>query len=357
GVRVLGLDRFPTAHDRGSSHGATRIIRQAYFEHPDYVPLLLRAYGLWRELESVSGRKLMKICGLILAGPPSGEVVSGAKLAARLHGVSVEDVSARDFAGERAARFPGFRMPQGFAAVFEPAGGYLHVEDCVQTHIELALATGAEHRSDETIVSWESNGRTVRVRTESDEYEAAALILTPGAWASGLLQSLPEFPQLTVLRKTLHWHHVRSSVYDVSNGGTGFLFEMPGATIYGFPSLDGQTLKVAEHSGGETVSDPLHVDRTLKESDTQPIRHFLEEVMPDVDPACDHHAVCMYTMTPDGHFVVDRHSQHANVFYGAGFSGHGFKFTSVLGEALAELAIDGATKLPISFLSAGRFAL
>lgn len=356
GVRVLGLDRFSAGHDRGSSHGDTRVIRQAYFEHPDYVPLLQRGYDLWRDLESASGRDLMHLCGLFLAGPPDGQAVAGTRLAARQHGIPLEDVSVRDFSDSPGARFSGFRIPDGFEAVFEAVGGYLHVEDCVRTHIELALQAGAEHRTGESIVSWESNGQTVLVRTESETYEAAALVLTPGAWASQLLQTSPGLPQLTVLRKTLHWHGVRSDAYNVNAGGTGFFFEMPYGIFYGFPSLDGQTLKLAEHSGGEPVSDPLHVDRSLKDSDTQPTSRFLQDVMPDVDLVCDQHSVCMYTTTPDGHFLVDRHPAHSNVFFGAGFSGHGFKFTSVLGEALADLVIDGETKLPIDFLTLSRFA-
>jgi sarcosine oxidase len=362
GVRVLGLDRFSAGHDRGSSHGDTRIIRQAYFEHPDYVPLLQRGYDLWRNLESSSGRDLMKICGVFQAGPSIGDAVAGTRLAARQHGIPLEELSVADFSDGHGsdspgARFPGFRLPDGFDAVFEAVGGYLNVEECVQTHVELACEAGAEHRTGEEIVSWESDGRTVQVRTESETYEAAALILTPGAWASQLLKTLGGLPKLTVLRKTLHWHRVRSGVYDVNAGGTGFLFDMPYGIFYGFPSLDGKTLKLAEHSGGETVSDPLHVDRNLKDSDTQPISRFLKEVMPDVDPVCVRHLVCLYTTTPDGHFLVDRHPAHSNVFFGAGFSGHGFKFTSVLGEALADLAIDGESKLPIDFLGLSRFAL
>jgi len=355
GVRVLGLDRFPAGHAQGSSHGDTRIIRQAYFEHPDYVPLLRRAYDQWRELEAWSGCELMKICGLILAGPPAGEAVAGTRLAAKTHNLELHDVSSADLAREGERRFPGFRVPDGFDVVVEPTGGYLQVEDCVRTHIELACKAGAEHQSGATIVGWESDGRTVRVRTESDEYEAASLILTPGAWADQLLNDIAGMPTLHVLRKTMHWHQVRSSVYDVASGGQGFLFEMPYGAFYGFPSLEGSTLKLAEHSGGEALTDPLLIDRSLRISDTKPIGRFLNEVMPDVDPQTGRHSVCMYTVTPDGHFIVDRHSEYDNVFFGAGFSGHGFKFTSVIGEALAVLAIDGSTDQPIDFLGLSRF--
>ncbi len=355
GVKVLGLDRFPAGHDRGSSHGDTRIIRQAYFEHPNYVPLLRRAYYQWKELEAWSGRELMRICGLFLAGPPGGEAVAGTRLAAKTHGLKIHDLSAADLASRTRLQFPGFQIPDDFDVVVEPTGGYLHVEDCVRTHIDLACKAGAVHRTGDAIVAWESDGKTVRVRTKSEEYEAATLILAPGGWANDLLRNTPGLPELRVLRKTLHWHEVRSNTYDVDNAGSGFFFEMPYGIFYGFPSLDGVTLKVAEHSGGEPVSDPLQIDRSLRDSDTQPISRFLREVMPDVDPVSDQHSVCMYTATPDGHFIVDRHPEFSNVFFGAGFSGHGFKFTSVLGEVMSDLAINGDTDLPIDFLSLARF--
>lgn len=351
GLKVLGLDRFPAAHDRGSSHGETRIIRQAYFEHPDYVPLLRRSYELWRELESESQRELMRLCGLLLSGPEHGEVVPGARLAAAKYGVPLEQPAR----SELAARFPGFRFPEGFEAVFEPLGGYLRVEDCVRTHLELAMRRGAVFESGHTILDWQSDGRTVRVRTDHQTFEAAALVLTPGAWAGDLLRSVPGLPLLEVRRKVLLWHPVRSPVYNEDNGGGGFLFEMPGGVFYGFPSVDQQTVKLAEHSGGARVNDPLTVDRALHDSDREPSSHFVAEVMPDLDPHAARHAVCLYTMTPDQHFLVDRHAKHSNVVFGAGFSGHGFKFTSALGEALAEMVTSSMTPKTVEFLSLKRF--
>lgn len=363
GRRVLGLDRFPAGHDRGSSHGDTRVIRQAYFEHPDYVPLLLRAYDLWRELESESGHDLLTICGLMLSGPPEGEVISGSLMASREHGIAIESVARAD----AFERFRGFQFPDGFATVFEPGGGFLQVEDCVRAQVDLACENGAEFRSNEPVIEWQSNGDTVRVRTERDEYEAAALIITAGAWASDLLTgetnvtgsrtptAIEEIAsRLEVRRKPLLWHSVRSDVYNVENNGCGFLFDMPDGQFYGFPSLDGQTLKLAEHTGGEVVVDPLHLDRSLRDTDVNPLSRFASEVMPDLNPTPIRHSVCMYTLTPDSHFLVDQHPEHDNVWYGAGFSGHGFKFTSVIGEALAELATEGRTESPVGFLGAGR---
>lgn len=373
GLRVLGVDRFPAGHDRGSSHGDTRIIRQAYFEHSDYVPLLLQAYGLWRELESESGRDLMTICGLMLSGPPDGIAVPGAHTASALYGVDVERVARSD----ATHRFPGFHIPDGFEVVFESQGGFLQVEECVRTHIDLACQHGAEFQSGEAVVDWSSNGKTVRVRTPNEQYEAASLIVTAGAWSGGLLQGThtetasdqaAEKPpdadcsaadiarHLHVIRKTLLWNPVRSGAFNLDAGGCGFFFEMPDGIFYGFPSLDGRTLKLAEHTGGEVVADPLHLDRSLRDTDVNPVARFASEVMPELDPVPQRHSVCMYTMTPDAHFLIDRHPAHANVWFGAGFSGHGFKFTSVIGQALADLSLEGRTKQPVDFLASRRLS-
>jgi sarcosine oxidase len=351
GLRVLGLDRFPVAHDRGSSHGDTRIIRQAYFEHADYVPLLLRSYELWRDLEAESGCDLMRLCGLIVAGPPDGDAVPGAKLAAHLHGLALQSLNAESVSD----RFPAFRIPPGFEAVFEPAAGFLFVEDCVRTHVELAERHGATIHTGEAVVDWSSDGGRVRVDTETQTFEATSLVLTPGAWAGHIPHLANCLPPIEVRRKPLMWHPVSKPYFHLDAGMPGFYFEMRDGEFYGFPSLDGDTIKLAQHNGGEVVSDPLTVDRSLRVSDVEPIAGFLRTVMPEADPEPARHAVCLYSMSPDSHFVIDRHPQFANVVFGAGFSGHGFKFTAVIGEALADLAETGATELPIGFLSLQRF--
>lgn len=351
GVRVLGLEQFGIAHDRGSSHGETRIIRKAYFEHPDYVPLLVRAYELWSDLQSSAGRELWNLCGLMLAGPPEGEAIAGAKLAAQMHRLSLEELKL----SAARTRFPGFRFRDDFSVVFEADAGFLHVEECVLAHIERAVENGAVMKTGERVLAWSSDGKSIRVRTTQAEYHAGRLVVTAGAWAGRILADLA-IP-LEVVRKPVFWHNVKTRDYDVTNGASAYLFDMPAGQFYGFPSLDGKSLKVAEHTGGEPVSDPLALDRGIHDSDLRPIRSFLTESMPNVTPDPVRHSVCMYTLSPDRHFIVDRHPQYENVAIGAGFSGHGFKFTSVIGEALADLALDGKTSLPIGFLSLNRPAL
>lgn len=352
GISVLGVDQFLPGHDRGSSHGETRIIRQAYYEHVNYVPLVLRAYDQWRELEAESGRSLMEICGLALAGPSDGEAIQGSRLAAQLHGAEIQDLSPHDAAD----RLAGFRIPEGFEVVFEPPGGFLHVEDSVRCQVDQAIRYGAQLAIGEAVESWSSNGDVVTVRTNRGTIEAGSLVITAGAWASDLLAGIDRVPHIQVLRKVLLWNPVRTQSYSIENGGCGFLFEMPHGTFYGFPSLDGKTLKLAEHSGGNPVGDPHRLDRMLTDADVTPVAEFIRQVMPDLDPQPARHAVCMYSMSPDGNFIVDRHPEFSNVVFGAGFSGHGFKFTPVIGEALADLAVEGATELPIDFLSLDRFS-
>lgn len=354
GLKVLGVDRFGAAHDRGSSHGETRIIRKAYFEHPDYVPLLLRAYDLWGELEAESQRQLFWQCGLMLAGLPNSEAIAGARLSAKQHSLSIENLSA-DAASQR---WPGFRVPDEFDVVFEPEAGFLKVEDCVQTHLDRAVAHGACLQLNDPIVSWSATDREVRVRTSSGEFIGRSLVITAGAWAASVMADL-NLP-LQVLRKPIFWHETTTADYSLANGMPTFYFEMPDTlggsarSFYGFPSIDGRTLKVAEHSGGKLVADPLLVDRECHDEDSQPIAQFVQTCLPNVSPQAARHSVCLYTITPDRHFVIDQHPQHSNVVFGCGFSGHGFKFTSVLGQALADLVIAGRTDLPIGFLGLSR---
>jgi sarcosine oxidase len=351
GARALGLDRFPPGHDRGSSHGDTRIIRLAYFEHPDYVPLLKRAYELWAELEARSEKKLYHEVGLLQAGPVDGQVVAGVRDSAKRHGLSVEDLTP----GEVEARWPGFRVPHSHDAVYEKRAGFLLVEECVRTHCEEAVRAGAEIRTGESVLRFEARGSGVTVITDRGSYQAGRLLITAGPWAPGLLAGTGL--HLRVVRKPLLWYRTRSTVYRADAGGPCFLFETPAGIYYGFPEIDASGLKVAEHTGGKPVADPLQVDRSVGAEDRAPVERFLASYMPQVSSDLVKHAVCLYTLSPDENFVIDRHPAHPKVAFAAGLSGHGFKFTSVLGETLAQLALDGRAALPIEFLSLGRPAL
>jgi sarcosine oxidase len=351
GVHALGIDRFPPGHDRGSSHGHTRVIRLAYFEHPDYVPLLRRAYDLWRELEETREEKLYHQVGVLQVGLPEGEVIAGVRASAKMHGLQVEDVPLAEFA----RRFPGFGLADDHAALFEERAGYLLVERSVIAHAEEAVRHGAVLASGEEVRAWRIVGDGVIVETDRNQYAARRLIITAGAWAGQLLADLG-IP-LRVLRKQLHWFAPQRDLYRETTGSPCFLYDLPEGFFYGFPQLDERGVKVAEHSGGREITDPLDVDRELDERDSQTVANFIKHHMPAMSTKLVDYATCLYTMSPDGHFIVDRHPQHSQVSFAAGLSGHGFKFTSVLGEILAELALDGRASLPIEFLSARRDAL
>ncbi len=348
-AKILGIDRFPGGHDRGSSHGETRVIRQAYFEHPDYVPLLLRAYELWRELEQEGGVDLLHQVGLLQVGPPDGCVVGGVLEAARLHGLKVESLSRE----ETPRRFPGFQAADDAVGVFEPAAGYLRVERCVLAHLAAAKARGAEFRFGVTANEWKSEGNRVRVITDQGEFSANKLIITAGPWAPQLLADVGV--RLVVRRKHLYWFPTNDAAYHERHGCPTYLYELPHGVYYGFPQIDELGVKVAEHSGGAVVDDPTNDPRPLDAADLSRVEDFLAKYLPGVGRPMQRRSVCFYTMSPDEHFLVDRHPRDENVFFVAGLSGHGFKFTSVLGEALAEMALGGRTKLPVGFLSLGRF--
>jgi len=351
GVSVVALDRFAVAHDRGSSHGETRIIRQAYFEHPDYVPLCRASYDLWDALSAECGKALRHETGLLQVGAEDGFVVSGVLGSASRHGLEVERLSSRDVA----RRFPGYVVPEGMCGVLEARGGYLDVEECVRAHVELATRHGARVEVGVAVRSWSVRGGTIEVETDRGAWSADRLVVTAGAWASSLLADLGV--PFEVRRKPLFWFHSDAAAYRADRGAPAFLFDLPDGVFYGFPDLGDGRLKAAEHTGGDPVDDPLDVDRALRESDSARLTGFLSRHLPGVTDQVVAHAVCMYTMTPDEHFVVDRHPAHPSVVFAAGLSGHGFKMASVLGKALAELALDGETPIPVGFLGAQRPSL
>jgi sarcosine oxidase len=353
GVRVLGIDAHQPPHDYGSTHGHTRVIRQAYFEHPSYVPLLRESCREWEALESISRRKLFHQIGLIEVGSETGVVVPGVLRAARDHGLDVTPMSG----DEIEHRWPALRVGNGLVGVYEPAAGYLLVEDCVEAHLAAAKAAGAKLlidrvTPDATGNPWRDDGDLVTVNlSDGDVVTARKLIITAGAWAGELLADLGL--SLTVLRKSLFWFKSLTGDCDAAAGMPVYLFEVSNGIFYGFPKIDELGVKVAEHSGGQPVN-PNEVDRTLDEAERQRVEHFLATHIPSVSTEIVHYATCLYTMSADEHFILDRHPHDDNVVFAAGLSGHGFKFTPVLGRALADLALDGGSDLPLDFLSLKR---
>jgi len=351
GIKVLGLEQFHIGHDRGSSHGQTRIIRKAYFEHPAYVPLLQRAYELWRDLETECDEELFHQTGLLLVGPPDGFIIPGVQRSAREHQLDIQTLTV----AEARKRFNGFVINDDQSVLFEPDAGFLRVEACVHAHVDRAVAHGATILAGTAVKSWSVKQGAVEVSTESGTHSAATLLICGGPWAGQLLSEL-RLP-LEVRRKVVFWFDTTDDSYDLGRGCLVFGFETADGFVYGFPVIDSDGIKVAHHSGGERVERADELDRTLHPEDTIVVRRFIDKHLPRVGDRLNRYSVCMYTMTPDEHFIVDRHPAHPNVIFAAGFSGHGFKFAPIIGSILADLTIDDRTAEPIAFLSASRPAL
>jgi len=348
GVRVCGIEQFGIAHDRGSSHGETRIIRKAYFEHPDYVPLLSRSYELWQELERESEQKLFVQCPLICAGKADAEVIKGLELCYQRYELPHQRLRAPD----ARKRYPQFRFPDDFVVYQDPVAGFLYVEKCIAAHIKLATKLGAKVYSDERVVAWREEGKGVRITTDGREIVCENLIITAGPWAVRQLASL-KLP-LQVWRRVVFWYDSANLSDYAQDLFPIFYVECQGGGFYGFPVINEFGLKVAEHVKPQPITDPDSVNRELLRDDEPPILSFLGECLPQFQPRRVKYSVCLYTMTPDGHFIIDHHPLHPNVVFAAGFSGHGFKFATVVGEILSDLALQGKTALPIKFLRLGR---
>ena len=359
GVNVLGLDQFPIAHDRGSSHGHSRMIRTCYYEHPDYVPLLRRAYELWRELESQSGERLLFTPGGVYMGTADSEAVAGSLRAALQHGLAHEMLSRRDLA----RRFPQFDVPDDFIALFEPAAGWLAPERIIEAQVKLAGAHGANIRTGERVESWKADSSGGCVRTSHAEYRANTLIIAAGAWASRVVSDLGV--TIAPTRQVLGWFDPPDRARFADANAPVWAMQTPKSwdgradLFYGFPiSSESPTgtpsLKLARHATGPSI-DPDRDGREPRPGDEDDIRPFLRRFMPAADGPLSALRICMYENSPDGHFIIDTHPKHTNVIIAAGFSGHGFKFASVVGEVLADLATRGETRHPIGFLGLHRF--
>jgi sarcosine oxidase len=353
GIRVLGLEQFAIVHSLGSSHGHTRMIRLAYYEHPDYVPLLRRAYQLWDQLETETGERVLYRTGGIYMGPAGGEVVAGATSAARQHGLAHERLSNSDLR----RRFGQFSLPESFEGVFEPEAGFLLCEKAVGLLARLAMEAGAVLHGHEPVrhVNFEEGGG-VSVRTDHATYHAQRVVFCGGAWSGHLLAKLG-IPPLVVTRQMLGWLWPREPAAFRLGEFTVWGIEQPdGSLAYGFPMMpDLPGLKMARHGRGP-VADPDAVSREVTEADRAEVVELARRYLPSAVGPLVAGRICLYTNSPDGHFIVDRHpGAGGRAVIACGFSGHGFKFASVMGEVLADLATTGTTALPVGFLGLDRF--
>jgi sarcosine oxidase len=351
GKRVLGVERYAPGHDRGSSHGATRIIRLGYFEHPSYVPLLRHAYKLWRELEAATGRALLHVTGIAEIGPPNSALIKGTLACAQVHGLRHAELAAP----ELMRRFPAFRVPPDYAAVLQPDGGILEAEACIAAQLALATEGGAEIHSGESIRAVEPRADHVRIVTDRGSIDAGAAIIAAGPWVRSLLPGLAA--PLRVTREVMGWFEPTDARLFSPAHVPVFIIGSRHGLHYGIPPRGNihAGIKVAKHHHrGETV-DPDGYDRTVSAEDGALIRAALADHLPAANGRLIAAKTCLYTMTPDGHFLIDRLPGAPNIIVASPCSGHGFKFAPVIGEILADLAIKGATAHDIARFSLGRF--
>jgi sarcosine oxidase len=344
GLRVLGLDQFSEGHQLGSSHGDSRIIRETYFEHPLYVPLVRRAHDLWRELELASGTPLMKITGGLMIGPSDGMVVSGTLRSAREHDLPHEVLTPTQVH----ERFPAFELASNLVAVLDPRAGYLDPEACNRAHLDSARAGGAETRFEERVLEWNPDGEGVRVRTVGALYTANRLVLAAGAWNNVLVRDL-RLP-LAVERQTVFWLEPSGprDSYDAARFPIYAYEYKTGHICYGFPRLP-RGVKASVMHSGKTASNPEKIERAVSEDEVNPLRAALRPVLPDLaDAAVRESGVCLFTNTPDHDFIIDFHPLHRQVLISSPCSGHGFKFASAIGELQAELATTGKSRFDLT---------
>jgi sarcosine oxidase len=350
GLGTLGLEQFDIPHDRGSSHGTNRIIRMAYWEHPSYVPLLRRAYELWRDLEHASGERLLVVTGSIDAGPPDSGTVRGSLRSCELHHLPHETLDA----GALHRRYPGYRLPPEMVAVYQPDGGFVLSERAIVAHVMAAQALGAEVHARERVLGWEPDGRAVRVRTDRGAYAAGRLVITAGPWAGTLVPALARaaVPE----RQVLIWAQPRRPEYFRLGAFPVFNMEAPEGRFYGFPVYGIPGFKFGKYHHRRERTDPDRVDREIHPEDEAVLREGIRRYFPDADGPTMAMATCLFTNSPDEHFILDVHPELPQVCLAAGFSGHGYKFASVVGEIMADLATSGESRLDLGLFRLGRFA-
>jgi sarcosine oxidase len=346
GKRVLGIERFEIPNDRGSSHGVTRIIRKAYFEHPSYVPLVLRAYELWRELEAEAGEQLLFVTGAVEGGP---RIFEGAVRSSVEHGLEYEELDG----AEVARRFPAYRLPEELQLVYQRDGGFVVPERCILAHVAGARARGGEVRMGDRVLDWSAGENGVRVRTNRGEVEAGRLVLTAGAYSQEVARLAPGM--VVAQRQVLAWLEPKRPELFTADRFPVFNVALEEGHLYGFPVHGVPGFKLGYYDYEGLRGDPDSIPRKTGPEDEAAVRVFAERYFPDgAGPTLDLKA-CLFELSPDEHFLIDRHPETELAVLGAGFSGHGFKFCSVVGEILADLALDGETRHDIGFLALSRF--
>ncbi|NEU31673.1 N-methyl-L-tryptophan oxidase [bacterium LRH843] len=350
GKKTLLLDSFQPPHNKGSHHGETRIIRYAYGEREEYVPFVLRAQELWNDLEKETGKQLFLQTGVINVGSSKSEFIKNVISSAEKFSLPLEVMDAN----EANKAWSGLSFPEDLIGCFEPTSGVLKVEECIMAYEQLAKAHGATILTNSKVTDISVLDGKVTIKTEEQTLYSDALVVTAGAWSGNLLSQLDLNLPLQPVRKTFAWFDADEVLYNQDNFPS-FIFDTSQGTYYGFPSIDGAGVKIGRHDGGT----PLNPDEPIAgfgevEEDEADVSQLLKQYMPSTKQL-KYGKTCMYTLTPDENFVIDLHPNHPNVAIAAGFSGHGFKFSSAVGEALSELIITGKSEQDLSLFSMKRF--
>ncbi len=357
GFKVLGVDRYQVPHDKGSHTGQSRLIRKAYYEHPDYVPLLFRAYENWNEIEEVSGTSLYYETGILYMGRANHPIISGMRYSAGKYDIPIEDLSSN----EAFRRHTQFNIPSDYDILIEKEAGFVTPEKAIEVCIQLSQKNGAHIISGEAVKEWELINQVIHVHTLTQTYTTRKLVLATGAYTPALSTFLK--PKLKVTKQWLAWYLPEEpETFTLGNFPCWCVaHEEDEGIYYGFPMLDQKQhpgpkgIKIAHHSPGKETN-PEEDRESSTEKEQEKLTQFLTTYLPGKIATITALRSCYYTYSPDEHFIIDFVPESDNkILIAAGFSGHGFKFASVIGEALADLAIKGKTDLPIHFLGLDRF--
>ena len=334
GCKVLGLEQFGVPHEFGSSHGSTRIIRLAYSEGDEYVPLLRSAYGYWRELEAQSGESILHLTGGLDIGPEGSWTIEGSRQSCMTHGLEYEELDE----AEINRRFPGYRLPPDLHAIYHREGGYLLSELAVETYAKMAQERGAELHQSERVLGWERRGQELEVETDRGRYRTARLVITAGPWVGTLVAPLRRLCKAE--RQVLLWTRPAEEALFEPDRFPVFNMETPTGRYYGFPNHEGEGFKIGKyHHLEQQVEDLVSVDRECHPEDEEALREGIRNYFPAANGETLKMKTCLFTNSPHEDFILDQYPEEAGVFVAAGFSGHGFKFCSVIGKIMADFCL------------------
>jgi N-methyl-L-tryptophan oxidase len=350
GKKTLLLDSFNPPHNKGSHHGETRIIRYAYAEGEEYVPMILKAQELWNDLERATGKQLFIQTGVLNVGNEESDFIQNIISSAKKYSLPLDVIDSNEVHN----RWSGITLPNDFIGCFEPTSGVLKCEESIKAYQELAELNGATILTNSRVRGISIRDERVTIKTDEQTFYSDALVVSAGAWSGNLLSMLDLDIPLTPVRKTFAWFDANENIYN-HNSFPAFAFETPQGLYYGFPSIDGFGLKVGRHDGGNQINpDEKMIGFGEIAEDEGDLVQFLNQYIPDIRQL-RYGKTCMYTLTPDDKFIIDLHPKYSNVAIAAGFSGHGFKFSSAVGQALSNLIISGKNEIDISQFSINRF--